>query len=512
MELDHSKASNGFAKSICTICFQELNPIIEDIQSISICGHVFHEFCLQQLLESLPEAKKKPCPMCNQKFSLKHISRLYLQWVDDPLKASAITKSPLCGSIRDSARLSRGELVTLEEKLSFVDQALEQQQQHLRELKEELSLAKDLAGREVALKMEAVTENSIFQQMLNEKMEELEQSKAERSKLQKSILALEKELAANKLVSNLIIDEEEISRLAYANHEGYSKCFVDSLRKSLILRNRSYKELMAQCDLLAREEQNSQKKLAKAVQKKEKLKEKLKELKSALGEKDNEILRKKEKLKKKSKKLKRALEEKDKEILRSSKICKRVHMEEAHENSNKLDCMENSRSRVKKESAIGTSESCCTDLLSKHASVARVITGLPERQSASNLKTSRTEVIYVDMQGQTYFEADMGRSTNSEKGTWEQHSEKPADLVADEQATPHMNIEKIEERKPIVEQATPHMNIEKIEERKPIFKGLLGPCPQDNAGHGKSQAPSLLITIDDDVILPDQAWKRNISL
>ncbi|XP_031476956.1 uncharacterized protein LOC116248352 isoform X4 [Nymphaea colorata] len=473
MELDHSKASNGFAKSICTICFQELNPIIEDIQSISICGHVFHEFCLQQLLESLPEAKKKPCPMCNQKFSLKHISRLYLQWVDDPLKASAITKSPLCGSIRDSARLSRGELVTLEEKLSFVDQALEQQQQHLRELKEELSLAKDLAGREVALKMEAVTENSIFQQMLNEKMEELEQSKAERSKLQKSILALEKELAANKL---------------------------------------SYKELMAQCDLLAREEQNSQKKLAKAVQKKEKLKEKLKELKSALGEKDNEILRKKEKLKKKSKKLKRALEEKDKEILRSSKICKRVHMEEAHENSNKLDCMENSRSRVKKESAIGTSESCCTDLLSKHASVARVITGLPERQSASNLKTSRTEVIYVDMQGQTYFEADMGRSTNSEKGTWEQHSEKPADLVADEQATPHMNIEKIEERKPIVEQATPHMNIEKIEERKPIFKGLLGPCPQDNAGHGKSQAPSLLITIDDDVILPDQAWKRNISL
>lgn len=98
-----------------------------------------------------------------------------------------------------------------------------------------------MAGREAAVKMEAVTENSIFQQMLNEKMEvidhschvysckicfslvplqlqlrvaagwssyltvisyvyqELEQSKADHSKLQARILSLEKELAAKKL-------------------------------------------------------------------------------------------------------------------------------------------------------------------------------------------------------------------------------------------------------------------------------------------------------------------------
>ncbi|CAN6485220.1 unnamed protein product [Victoria cruziana] len=496
MELDHSKASDGFMKSMCTICFQGLNPIIEDIQSISVCGHVFHEFCLQQLLEPFPEAKKKAsatpartqaCPTCNQKFSQKHVSRLYLQWVEEQPKASATAKSHPCGSTRDSAG-SRGELVTLEEKLAFVDRGLEQQQQRLRELKEELSMAKDMAGREAAVKMEAVTENSIFQQMLNEKMEELEQSKADHSKLQARILSLEKELAAKKLVSNLNIDEEEISRLAYADHEGNSKDFVDTLRKSLIIRNRSYKELMTQHDLLAREKQKSQRRLAKAVQKKENLKEKLKELKSAIGEKDKEISRKKEKLKRKLGRLKRALEEKDKEILRSSKICKSVHVVEAPRDGNKLGYVENSGSKVKKESADGTSESCCTDLLPNHASDVRVNAGFPVKQCASNPKTSTTEVIYVDMDGLTYSQTEMERSANSEKETREPLTKKPEELVADAQATPCVKKEK-------------------IGERKPIFEGLLGPCPQDNAGHSKSQAPRLLITIDDDVILSDQAGK-----
>jgi hypothetical protein len=32
-----------FAKTICSICYEDLKPIVEDIQAISICGHVFHE-------------------------------------------------------------------------------------------------------------------------------------------------------------------------------------------------------------------------------------------------------------------------------------------------------------------------------------------------------------------------------------------------------------------------------------------------------------------------------------
>jgi len=35
--------NNSFAKTICSICYEDLKPTIEDLQSISICGHVFHE-------------------------------------------------------------------------------------------------------------------------------------------------------------------------------------------------------------------------------------------------------------------------------------------------------------------------------------------------------------------------------------------------------------------------------------------------------------------------------------
>lgn len=30
-------------KTICSICFEDLKPFAQDLQAISICGHVFHE-------------------------------------------------------------------------------------------------------------------------------------------------------------------------------------------------------------------------------------------------------------------------------------------------------------------------------------------------------------------------------------------------------------------------------------------------------------------------------------
>ncbi|CAL5322675.1 unnamed protein product [Camellia sinensis] len=40
-----SNGGSTITKPICSICYEDLNPIIEDLQSISICGHVFHELC-----------------------------------------------------------------------------------------------------------------------------------------------------------------------------------------------------------------------------------------------------------------------------------------------------------------------------------------------------------------------------------------------------------------------------------------------------------------------------------
>ena len=36
-------SGSDFAGIICSICYEPLNPINEDLQSVSICGHVFHE-------------------------------------------------------------------------------------------------------------------------------------------------------------------------------------------------------------------------------------------------------------------------------------------------------------------------------------------------------------------------------------------------------------------------------------------------------------------------------------
>ena len=36
----------SFGKTICSICYEDLKPLVEDLQAISLCGHVFHELWL----------------------------------------------------------------------------------------------------------------------------------------------------------------------------------------------------------------------------------------------------------------------------------------------------------------------------------------------------------------------------------------------------------------------------------------------------------------------------------
>ncbi|CAL5428394.1 unnamed protein product [Camellia sinensis] len=79
--ISSSNGGSAIAKPICSICYEDLNPIIEDLQSISICGHVFHKLCLQQCIEYCSNVKKKRCPVCKQAFLEANVSRLYFQSV-----------------------------------------------------------------------------------------------------------------------------------------------------------------------------------------------------------------------------------------------------------------------------------------------------------------------------------------------------------------------------------------------------------------------------------------------
>ncbi|KAJ8900457.1 hypothetical protein K2173_025234 [Erythroxylum novogranatense] len=276
------------AGAICSICYEDLKPIVEDLQAISICGHVFHELCLQQWFEYSVTAKKCTCPVCKQSCSSSSVARLYFQSVGDQNEVLASQKTIIR---EDEPELLRGEVRKLEAKLSSFSSILERQGNDIKHLNEELFQCKDKLRKEVALRNDAVEQKVSIQRLLRSKSEELDALKLDNLKLQDRNMALAKELAALKLVSDLNLDEEEILKLASFGNEANNRDTIDVLRKSLVTRNKSYKDLMAKCNELGRGEARSSKKLEKAKQKIDKLKTRVKDLEMAVEVKDNEGLR-----------------------------------------------------------------------------------------------------------------------------------------------------------------------------------------------------------------------------
>ncbi|KAG5059910.1 hypothetical protein JHK87_000939 [Glycine soja] len=74
-------------------------------------------------------------------------------------------------------------------------------------------------------------------------------------------------------VFDLDIDEEEVLKLATLGNGANSKDTIDTLKRSLVMRNRSYKELMANCTILGRGKARYSKKLEKVKEKITKLKQ-----------------------------------------------------------------------------------------------------------------------------------------------------------------------------------------------------------------------------------------------
>lgn len=280
---------NTFAKTICSICYEDLKPVVEDLQSISLCGHVFHELCLQQWFEYCTNGKKKNCPVCKQTCTEKNTNRLFFQSVGDPNDPS-LSQQPHDNEGRTPCEL-QNEVKRLEGKVLKLASTLEQQQKDLKEVNVELFSCKEQLKVEVALKNEAKKQKAASQQLLHVKSQELDQSTLECRRLQERNMALAKELAALKLVCDVNLGEEEVLKLASLGNEANSKETIDVLKKSLVIRNKSYKELMTKCNTLGRGEARSLSKLEKALEKIDKLKARVQELEMAVEGRDNEILR-----------------------------------------------------------------------------------------------------------------------------------------------------------------------------------------------------------------------------
>ncbi|XP_052192107.1 uncharacterized protein LOC127801222 [Diospyros lotus] len=277
--------NNGFAKTICSICYEDLKPIVEDLQSISICGHVFHELCLQQWFEYCSNRKKKNCPVCKQACAEANVGRLYFQSVGDP------TQSQKPVDCEENPAELRMEVEKLKGKVLGLNSALERQEKDVEDLTKELLLSKEKAKTESALKDEALRQKVSIQQLLRLKSEELDRSTLECARVQERNMALAKELAALKLASDLNLEEEEILKLASLGNQTNNKDTIDVLKKTLIMRNKSYKELMAKCNVLGRGEARYLRKLEKTKEKMKKLKIRIQELETSVELRDNEVLR-----------------------------------------------------------------------------------------------------------------------------------------------------------------------------------------------------------------------------
>ncbi|XP_057454692.1 uncharacterized protein LOC130746161 isoform X2 [Lotus japonicus] len=276
-----------FAGTICSICYEGLKPVTEDLQSISICGHVFHELCLQQWFEYCSKSKKQTCPVCKQSCKGNDACRLYFQSVGD---ASDAVPTQKCVDFEEDAGVLRREVKRFEAKVSGLSSVVERQKKELQELNEELCVCKEKAKIESAFKNEAIRQKSSIHSQLNIKLEELSKSTSECSKLRDINMALAKEVAALKLVADVDLDEDEILKLATLGNGANSKDTIDTLKRSLVLRNRSYKELMAKCNVLGRGEARYSKKHEKAKEKIIKLKARVHELERAAEVKENEYL------------------------------------------------------------------------------------------------------------------------------------------------------------------------------------------------------------------------------
>ncbi|XP_051129215.1 uncharacterized protein LOC127250068 [Andrographis paniculata] len=282
------QGTNSFAKPICSICYEDLRPAIEHLQSISLCGHVFHELCLQQWFEYCPNLKKKSCPICKQACTNANVGRLYFQSVGDPTDCTLPQKSN--NYDRNPEELQK-EVNRLEGKALALASSLEQQQKEFKQVNDQLLSCKEQLKIEMALKSEALTRIATTQQLLCVKSKEQDILTLEHKRLQERNMALAKELAALKLASDLDLEEDEIVKLASLGNEIGSRESIDVLRKSLVIRNKSYKELMAKCNTLGRGEAQCLRKLEKANEKIKKLKSRVQALEASVEIKENEALR-----------------------------------------------------------------------------------------------------------------------------------------------------------------------------------------------------------------------------
>ncbi|KAJ4803725.1 RING/U-box superfamily protein [Rhynchospora pubera] len=285
-----ASATSAAQRPICAICYEDLRPVVEHLQCVPACGHVFHELCLQQWMEYCPSGKGPTCPMCKQSCGTHHKpTRLYFQSTTDG-GLSQPSSAAHAGVSSDAKELTE-RVERLEKKYLAQTEIAECLKASTKKLTEQIEESHEVVKRVKITNEELQREKQHIQQLLNAKIEEVSRKTMECNKLQEKSLALAKELAALKLSTDMNLGEEEIVKFAYLGHSNNPESAIEVLKRSLAMRNKSYKELMGQCNILGRSESRLHQKLEKAKDQIKKLKTQLLELEKINEEKENAALR-----------------------------------------------------------------------------------------------------------------------------------------------------------------------------------------------------------------------------
>ncbi|XP_051201282.1 uncharacterized protein [Lolium perenne] len=276
---------------VCTICYEDLRPLSDQhLYCLPSCGHVFHALCVEQWLEYCPGAggkKKGTCPICKRACGASHPpTRLFFQSTG----ACPTQASPRSSQGADPEALA-AEVARLEQKAASLGRVLDEQRDGIQKLNAEVVRWKEKAAAAETMREAARKEKEYVQLQLNVKTEELSRRTTECGRLQERSLALAKELAALKLSTDMNLQEEEILKLASLGNHGNLENAVDVLKRSLALRNRSYKDLMVQCNHLGRSETRAKQKIEKASELIKKLRARVLDLQKELEEKENNVIR-----------------------------------------------------------------------------------------------------------------------------------------------------------------------------------------------------------------------------
>ncbi|KAL9270565.1 hypothetical protein AKJ16_DCAP19377, partial [Drosera capensis] len=189
-----------------------------------------------QWMEYCARSRKRTCPVCKQVCADKDVARLYFQSAGDVIGGGGGGEGEEV-EVRLDVKRMESKVWGLGLEVERWKKDVERLNDELSITKEQLSSTKEQLAREETMKKEAIKQKMYLQGVLQKKSSELLQSAVECSKLQESNLALAKELAALKLLSDCNLGEDDILKLASLGNEASSQDVVDVLKKSLVIRN-----------------------------------------------------------------------------------------------------------------------------------------------------------------------------------------------------------------------------------------------------------------------------------